>query len=72
MKLTSITNKDLSNKIIDKNNNEEINIIRHDLFKMRFSKVKKEGFSSSKYRQKRKALARLLTIENINKNIKNK
>jgi len=63
MKSTSNISKDLINKINDEKN--KINIIRNDLFKMRFLKARKEGFSSSEYRQKRKDLARLLTIKNI-------
>jgi len=63
MNLTMNIDKDLNNKISD--NINKINVIRNDLFKMRFLKARKEGFSSSKYRQKRKDLARLLTIENI-------
>jgi len=60
MKMTSIINEEIKDKVI--NRNSEINIIRNDLLKMRFLKVKSEGFSSSEYKKKRKSLARLLTI----------
>ncbi len=61
MKTTSISNEEIKDKVINKNS--EINIIRNDLLKMRFLKVKNEGFSSSDYKKKRKSLARLLTIK---------
>jgi len=61
MKTTLISNEEIKDKVINKKS--EINIIRNDLLKMRFLKVKNEGFLSSDYKKKRKSLARLLTIK---------